>query len=396
MSVAPKSLSYYIHIPFCVARCAYCDFASWAGQEDYFENYIQCLMAEMDLWAKGGWLQGFQGHSIFIGGGTPSVLPGRMIEKILDRLSGLTPMAKKCEITLEANPGTLTGEKLAAWQRSGINRLSFGAQSFDDGLLKTLGRIHRAADIDRAVESARDAGFENINLDLMYALPGQTMAIWESTLDQAIGLQIPHISAYSLIVEPGTPMAAWVDGGKVHLPDEDTVNAMQRRAIEKLEDAGLGRYEISNFARSGHESRHNITYWRRGDYLGLGCAAHSMMMGWRFENVGDLKAYLSVERQPGAEAFSDFLEKSGYRQLEAIDRSGAMEETLMLSTRMCQGLDLEKWALEFGEDFLKPRKFIVENLCREGILKLDRGHLMLTRRGMEVQNAVVLALLDGI
>lgn len=396
MSMAPKLLSYYVHIPFCAAKCAYCDFASWPGQEDYFETYLQCLMAEMDLWARGGWLQGFQAHSIFIGGGTPSVLPGGMIEKILDGLRGLTPMVEDCEITLEANPGTLTGEKLTTWQRAGVNRLSFGAQSFDDRILKTLGRIHRSADIGRAVVSARDAGFENINLDLMYALPGQTMAIWESTLDQAIGLEVSHISAYSLIVEPGTPMAAWVDGGKVHLPDEDVVNAMQRRAIEKLEGAGLERYEISNFAKAGHESRHNITYWRRGDYLGLGCAAHSMMTGWRFENVGDLKGYLSVKRNSGAKAFSDFLENSGYRQLEKIDRSGAMEETLMLSTRMCQGLDLEKWALEFGEDFLIPRKTIVENLCREGILKLDRGHLMLTRRGMEVQNAVVLALLDGI
>ena len=258
---------------------------------------------------------------------------------MIDACRGIAPFEADAEITIEGNPGTLTPEKLAAYRRAGVNRLSLGAQSFDDGLLKSLGRIHTAAQIGEAVAMAREAGFDNINLDLMYALPGQGMAQWRDTLDAAVALGVEHISAYSLIVEPGTPMAARVASGTAIVPDDDAVNAMQRAAIDRLSAAGYRRYEISNYARPGFECRHNLVYWNRGDYLGLGCAAHSLLGGRRFHNPDSLDEYLS----------------GGRRQDEVrLTPQDAMEETLMLSTRTVRGLDLAAWAEPSARPFPGP------------------------------------------
>ena len=260
-----------------------------------------------------------------------------------------------------------------------MNRLSLGAQSFDDALLASLGRIHTASQVNEAVAMARAQGFDNINLDLMYALPGQTMAQWRATLETAVTLGVPHISAYSLIVEEGTPMAARVARGEAVLPGDDAVNEMQRAAVRRLAEAGLRRYEISNYARPGRECRHNLVYWLRGEYLGLGCAAHSLMGGYRFANPASLEEYLAgvrgVDRQ-------------------ALTRQDAMEETLMLSTRTARGLDLAAWRADFGEDFAPARERALRRLADAGCVRLEDGFLRLTERGMEVHNAVVLALLD--
>ena len=344
------SFSLYIHIPFCMSKCAYCDFASWPGQERLWADYVCRLKDEMAAWKDSGHIADRSISTLFIGGGTPSILPGDLIATLMDAARSLAPLEENAEITIEANPGTLTPEKLAHWKNAGINRISFGAQSFDDGLLKTLGRIHSSDDIRKAVETARTAGFENINLDLMYALPGQDAQKWADTLEAAIALNVPHISAYSLIVEEGTPMAKWVDDEKVTLPDEDAVNDMQRYAVSRLEQAGLFRYEISNYARPGHESRHNLTYWRRGDYLGMGCAAHSMMNGHRFENTSDLRAYIAAGCRPCAADFPGFLSDAGYQNITPLSREDAMEETLMLATRTSEGLDLNAWQRDFGSD----------------------------------------------
>ena len=273
----------------------------------------------------------------------------------------------------------LTPEKLAAYGRAGVNRLSLGAQSFDDGLLKSLGRIHTAAQIGEAVAMARAAGFGNINLDLMYALPGQTEGQWRDTLERAAALGVEHVSAYSLIVEEGTPMAARVASGRAALPEDDAVNAMQRRAIDILAEAGYGRYEISNFARPGFECRHNLVYWNRGEYLGLGCAAHSLLDGRRFSNPASLDAYLSGVRCVGE---------------ERLTRSDAMEETLMLSTRTVRGLDLAAWRRDFGREFSLGREAALARLRRGGLIDMTDGFLRLTTRGMELQDAVVLELLE--
>jgi oxygen-independent coproporphyrinogen-3 oxidase len=377
-----KPLSLYIHVPFCARKCAYCDFASYPGRETDWRRYFDEIATEIRLWSGetdfGLLSERYRVISMFIGGGTPTLVDAGYIGRVIDACRAIVPFEPDAEITIEGNPGTLTPEKLAAFRRAGVNRLSLGAQSFDDGLLRSLGRIHTAAQIGQAVTMARDAGFDNLNLDLMYALPGQGMNQWKDTLDAAIALGVEHISAYSLIVEPGTPMAARVASGTAIIPKEDAVNAMQRAAIDRLSAAGYRRYEISNFARPGYECRHNLVYWNRGDYLGLGCAAHSLMGGRRFHNPDSLDEYLS-----------------GGRRLDEVvlTPQDEMEETLMLSTRTVRGLDLTAWARAFGTPFARGRERALDRLENGGLIETGDGFLRLTMRGMEVQDAVVLELM---
>ena len=371
-----KALSLYVHVPFCAAKCAYCDFASFPGREAEWEPYFSALWGEMDEWAAR--LSGYGIATVFIGGGTPTLVPAEYIEETLSRARLLAAFDGDIEISMEGNPGTFSSGKLAVYRRAGVNRLSLGAQSFDEGLLRSLGRIHTSSQIGEAVRMARDAGFGNVNLDLMYALPGQTMDQWRATLESAMALEPEHISAYSLIVEEGTPMALRVARGEAVVPDDDAVNAMQRLAVSMLEAAGWARYEISNFARPGRECRHNLVYWQRGEYLGLGCAAHSFLGGRRFANPTALEGYLG-----------------GARRLDeqVVSRAEAMEETLMLATRTVRGLDLAAWRRDFGEDFMAGRGRALEALGRGGLIEIRDGFLRLTLRGMEVQDAVVLELL---
>ena len=371
-------LSLYVHIPFCASKCAYCDFASFPDREGDWRRYFEALWGELD-----GWREALAGHevaTVFFGGGTPTLVDAEYIEETLARCRAAVPFADGAEITLEGNPGTLTPEKLAAYGRAGVNRLSLGAQSFDDGLLKSLGRIHTAAQIGEAVAMARAAGFGNINLDLMYALPGQTEGQWRDTLERAAALGVEHVSAYSLIVEEGTPMARRVAAGEALLPDDDGVNAMQREAVARLARAGYQRYEISNYAKPGHACRHNLVYWNRGEYLGLGCAAHSLFGGRRFHNPEALDAYLAGER-----ALDN----------QEMTLRDAMEETVMLSTRTARGLDLDRWQRDFGVPFERGRAAALRRLERGGLIETDGGAVRLTLRGMELHNAVVLELLEG-
>jgi len=377
-----KSLSLYVHVPFCVRKCAYCDFASFSGREADWGRHFDEISTEIRLWSEetdyGLLSETYRVRSLFIGGGTPTLVDAGYIEKVIDACRGIAPFEADAEITIEGNPGTLTPQRLAVYRRAGVNRLSLGAQSFDDGLLRSLGRIHTAGQIGEAVIMAREAGFDNINLDLMYALPGQEMGQWTDTLDAAVALGVEHISAYSLIVEPGTPMAARVASGAATVPDDDAVNAMQRQAIARLEAAGYRRYEISNYARPGRECRHNLVYWNRGDYLGLGCAAHSLLGGRRFHNPEALDAYLAGVR----------------RQDEVrLTLQDEMEETLMLSTRTVRGLDLAAWESAFGAPFERGREAAIGRLEKGGLVEIAGGRLRLTTRGMEVQDAVVLELL---
>ena len=377
-----SSLSIYIHVPFCAKKCAYCDFASFSGREADWGRYFDEIMAEIRLWSEmtdfGLLSEKYRIKTLFIGGGTPTLVDAGYIEKTIDACRRIAPFEPGAEITAEGNPGTLTPGKLAAYRRAGVNRLSLGAQSFDEGLLRSLGRIHTAGQIGEAVTMAREAGFDNINLDLMYALPGQGMDQWTDALDAAIVLGVEHLSAYSLIVEPGTPMAARVASGAATVPDDDAVNAMQRQAIARLDAAGYRRYEISNYARPGRECRHNLVYWNRGDYLGLGCAAHSLLGGRRFHNPESLDDYLAGVR----------------RQDEVrLTLQDEMEETLMLSTRTVRGLDLAAWENAYGAPFERGREAAIGRLEKGGLIEIGGGHLRLTTRGMEVQDAVVLELL---
>ena len=372
-----KPLAIYLHVPFCKQKCAYCDFASYPGKDGLWQRYFDALQGEIASW--GDELRVREARSIFFGGGTPSLVPAEYIAGTLDALRKYISFAPGIEITIEANPGTLTEEKLRIYRKAGVNRISLGVQSFDGELLRKLGRIHDPEEARSAVFMAREAGFENISIDLMYALPGQSMETWLDTLKTAVQLPLTHISAYSLIVEEGTPMHRWVQEGSVQVPDEDSVNEMQRMAVHFLEKQGFARYEISNYSRPGFESRNNCTYWQGGEYLGLGCAAHSLMNNRRFGNPADLQAYLS-----------------GARCLEETERSeeDRKEEAIMLSTRMVKGLDLKKWQAEFGEDFLQTHAAAIRKLENYGLIEITEGHLRLNTMGLELQDSVVLELMD--
>ena len=372
-----KPLAIYVHIPFCVRKCAYCDFASFAGREDSWEDYFSALHGEMDAWADP--LRAYEARSVFFGGGTPSLVAAEYIAGALDHLRQLLPFSEDCEISLEANPGTLTAEKLKIYRRAGVNRLSIGVQSFDAALLRSLGRIHTPEEAAHAVLLARAEGFENLSIDLMYGLPGQRMAQWAATLERAVALPVSHISAYSLIVEEGTEMFARVRSGRACIPEDDLVNEMQRLAVCRLAETGFSRYEISNFARPGYACQHNLTYWKGGEYLGLGSAAHSLMDNARFCNPPELERYLN-----------------GERMLNRVERSRAdrREEALMLATRTMQGLNLKRWQEEFGDALEETRAREIEKMRTYGLIEIVGGFLRLTPAGLELQDSVVLGLMD--
>ena len=372
-----KPLAIYIHVPFCVRKCAYCDFASFANREAEWGAYFDALGGEIDAWAER--LRAYEARSVFFGGGTPSLVPATYLAETLKRLRRYVRFAPGCEITVEANPGTLNPDKLRIYRGSGVNRLSIGAQSFDAALLQALGRIHTPEQAEKAVRMAWDAGFANISLDLMYALPGQTMETWAATLDRALSLPLAHLSAYSLIVEEGTEMERRVRAGEASIPNDDAVNDMQRYAVKRLAGAGFMRYEISNYALPGFESRHNLTYWNGGEYLGLGSAAHSLMDNCRFANPPELERYLA-----------------GERMLDRAERSASdrREEMLMLATRTVRGLDLNRWRAEFGEDFVLTHKTQLRKLENYGLVEISGGFLRLTPAGLELQDSVVLELME--
>lgn len=369
--------SIYVHIPFCQRKCSYCDFASFPNRQGDMDFYVQMLLMEAkkarDTYGA------FSVSSVFIGGGTPTIMPGRNIANILNALHNLFHVERDAEITIEGNPGTLTRGWLDEAKNAGANRLSFGAQAFQEELLQMLGRIHTRAQIGEAIAMARDAGFDNLNLDLMYALPGQTMDQWRESLEGALALELEHISCYSLIAEQGTPLTARLERGEIILPDEETTLSMQRLAADILESGGLLRYEISNYAKPGFESRHNLGYWRRADYLGLGCAAHSLMRGERFCNSFSLDAYLagqtSIER-------------------ETLSAEEEIEEAIMLETRTVAGIDLAAFHERYGVDFEKYCARGIQTLCANGLAVCDGKSFRLTEEGLDVQNAAVLALLE--
>ncbi len=361
-----KPCALYIHIPFCAKKCAYCDFASWAGRERDQARYLLALEEEFKSAAKR--YGKLPVATVFIGGGTPSILPEDAVMRLLAMTRARFSLSEDAEVTVEANPGTLSPEKLRAWRDSGVNRLSMGLQAAQPRLLQMLGRIHDAREAAQSVEWARSAGFRNINLDLMYALPGQTMAEWVESLQFARRLNPEHLSLYSLIVEPGTRMERAITEGVLPAPDDDDAIDMQRAAGRIVLRHGYARYEISNYAKPGFECRHNLTYWTRGDYLGLGCAAHSMMSGERFENTADFDQYLLGIREVAR---------------RAIGPEEAREEAILLGTRMTAGIPME---------LMSKKRAEIARLQAGGFIRVEKGRLALTDRGMEVQNAVVLEL----
>src|SRR2546426_2486598 len=381
-----ETTALYLHIPFCHTRCHYCDFNTYAGLLPLREPYVRALLDEITLMGELARLpdgKPRRSRTLFFGGGTPSLLSVHQITRLLDACRASFAVDEGAEITLEANPGTLTEGQLVGLREAGINRLSMGAQSFDAELLKTLGRIHSPQEITQAVHYARAAGFTSINLDFMFGLPGQTMQHWCETLDRALDQHPEHLSLYSLIIEEGTPFYTWVDEGRITPGDEDLCADMYEYADERLQAAGYQNYEISNWSLPGHQSRHNLTYWHNLPYLGMGAGAYSFFEQRRFSNERDPQTYirlLKAGRRPEVES-------------ETVERTQEMSETAFLALRTAQGLHLPTFEQRFAQpftSFVGDRLHIVEEA---GLLECDGEWLRLSKRGRLLGNEVFMRLL---
>nr|WP_294649515.1 radical SAM family heme chaperone HemW [uncultured Blautia sp.] len=362
----------YIHIPFCVKKCDYCDFLSGPSGPEEQSDYVQALLREIDAVKEG---KGRSVSSIFIGGGTPSVLDAGFIGEILNRIRNKFQIQNDAEITIEANPGTADYGKLQAYRDYGINRLSIGLQSPDDRELKILGRIHNYEQFLETYKKARKAGFDNINVDLMSAIPDQTYKGWEKNLRTVAELEPEHISAYSLIIEEGTPFAA----RQLNLPDEDTEYNMYEATARILKEYGYKQYEISNYAKRGMACRHNVGYWTRQDYLGFGLGASSLYGKERFSNTADRKKYLE-------NSFSPEL----IREREPIlSREDEMAEFMFLGLRMTEGVARTDFEQIFGCCIEQIYGDVLKKYESMGLLQEKNGRIFLSRAGIHVSNSVM-------
>ena len=380
-----RELELYIHIPFCVKKCAYCDFLSGPASNQQIEEYVQALIEEIRYYKE--FVKKYEVSTVFWGGGTPSLLKGEQMKALMETLRQTFFIRQNAEITMEANPGTVTVEKLLACQKAGINRISFGLQSVNNEELKMLGRIHTYEEFLESYEAARKAGFQNINVDLISAIPKQTVSSWEQTLQTIISLQPEHISAYSLIVEEGTTFAKlYGEGCKLEhlLPTEEDERRMYERTEELLREAGYHRYEISNYAKEGYECQHNLGYWERKEYLGLGLGASSLIEETRFHNTDEMEEYLRDASNP-------ILLR---REQEKLDRQEQMEEFVFLGLRKIRGIQEEKFAEMFGEDIWDCYGKNLERVIKEGLLEREEGVLRLTRKGIDVSNYVFYEILS--
>lgn len=363
--------SLYLHIPFCEKKCMYCDFYSIESLSP-MEDFLNALDQEIGMYA--GYGDGVEFQTIFFGGGTPSLLTPRQIERILTRLQAMFRVAGDAEITVETNPGTVTLEKLHAYRELGVNRLSIGIQSFHDDELRFLSRIHESREALRCVEDARRAGFQNLNLDFIYALPGQTLDRWRANLMQAIGLHPAHISAYGLIVEDATPLARMVGSKQVSPAPAEDEAALYEFTMEFLEAHGFEHYEVSNYARPGRRSRHNYNYWCHENYLGFGPSAHSFWRNaatarrwWNVANISHYRDELLKNRLP---LVSD----------EFLSTNQLAAERIFLGLRS-DGLNLRHLHSDFDIDVLETHKSVIESLVEECLATLQNDSLRLTRKG---------------
>lgn len=390
-----KPLGIYVHIPFCIQKCLYCDFLSAPSDETTRESYVNALLAEID--AQAPLYKGFQVHTVFFGGGTPSLLmpeqTAAILERLYQRFSFLPE--KEMEITLEANPGTLTEEKLRAWRKAGVNRLSIGLQSAHDEELKSLGRIHTWKEFLWGYEAARRAGFSNLNIDLMSALPGQSVDSWMDTLENVVELRPEHISAYSLIIEEGTPFYDWYgpqDAAsekrqmekRKPLPSEEEDRLMYERTGEYLAKRGYGRYEISNYALPGFACRHNLAYWERTDYAGFGLGAASLRENVRWSNTAELAEYLAHAGQTGEETRIK-------KEMTRLSIQDQMEEFMFLGLRKTEGVSASTFERLYGKPLEAVYEEPVERLIREGLLlryQKEDGSVFfrLSDKGIDVSN----------
>lgn len=379
--MAMGAFSLYVHIPYCRAKCPYCDFNSYAAERWPETRYAAALCSELRHYAQSApWAAG-EVQTVFFGGGTPSLFAPSSIEQVLRTVSGLWSIAADAELTLEANPGTVSPETLRGYRAAGINRISFGVQSFWPHHLQVLGRIHSGADAVAAVDWARAAGFDNVNVDLIFALPQQTPAEWESDLERAVTLQPDHVSAYNLTYEEGTPFHKLRSQGVLRQLPEEIEVAMLTRTQEVLGAAGFEQYEISNYARPGHECRHNLNYWQSGDYLGIGAGAHSYAAG------GEWGSRWSNEKIPNR--YIEAVERHGQATCasEALSERQARGEFVFLGLRCRAGVSAAAFHQRFGDDLaaLFPH---AAGLLADGLLQNRAGRWQLTARGLLLADSV--------
>ena len=375
MGIENGPIGLYVHVPFCVSKCAYCDFASYATREADIPRYVEAVIQEI---TRRGAVAGHpKVDTIFLGGGTPSLLDEVQVTRILGALSEAFPIEESAEITCECNPGTLTTPFAQALRKAGVNRLSLGAQASQTRLLRLIGRIHDWEKVIASVEIARQAGFDNINLDLMLGLPSQTVSDVRETLEGAIALSPTHLSCYGLIVEEGTPICRDITEGKLALPDEEVEREMYELARQTLAQHGFHQYEISNFARKGYACRHNVGCWTRVPYLGFGCAAHGFFDECRTMNPSNLDAYLAGDEP----------------KTELISKEEARFESLMLGLRMTRGVKNEDFTRMHGMSIREAFGEKLDKPIRGGLLQWHEGALRLTRLGMDLQNSVLVDLM---
>ena len=381
-------ISLYVHIPFCLRKCRYCDFLSAPQTDIDRERYVKALIREIKT--QKDCPAGRPVDTVFFGGGTPSVLSADQIGRIIDALREVFLILPDAEVSLETNPGTADFEKLSAFKEAGINRLSMGVQSMHDEELHLLGRIHTAEQALEAFKTARAAGFDNINIDLMSALPGQTFDSWADSLRQAVEWRPEHISAYSLIIEPGTPFSALYEAGELPpLPDEETDRKMYHYTREYLAQHGYGRYEISNYALKGRECRHNSGYWTGHPYLGFGIGAASYVNGARFSNIPDFETYIVEMEKAGIPAEIEQAYEKIRTEIHSLTEQEKMEEFMFLGLRMTAGVKTSDFASRFGKSLDEVYGDVIRRHLAQGLLQRTPEGFCLTERGTDVSNYVM-------
>lgn len=385
-----KKLGLYIHIPFCIKKCSYCDFLSFPATEPVKEQYVKQLVKELEV--RSAAFKDFSVDTVFLGGGTPSVLEERQIAEIMETVKKSFTLEEKTEITMEMNPGTVNEEKLRWYYKAGINRASFGVQSLQNNELKLLGRIHTVEDFLENYETARKVGFTNINIDLMSALPNQTLMDVQKNLKEAVKISPEHLSCYGLIIEEGTPFYQAYEEQEVRrqageerqedaLPTEQLEREMYQWISDFLTEQGYMHYEISNYAKPGRECKHNLKYWERKEYLGVGLGAASFWGEMRLNNVRTLQDYLKTDIRGDVERLVE--------EKEVIDETAAMEEFMFLGLRKLQGISQKEFYESFGKEYMQVYGKVHEKMICKGLLEEEGDMVRLSKRGIDVSNYVM-------
>lgn len=372
-----KDLGLYVHIPFCVRKCEYCDFLSWSAGEEERQQYVAALLSEIESYRE--FAKGYRVSTIFIGGGTPSVLLPKQMEDILQKIYEIFELERRPEITIEVNPGTVDEEKLQCYKENGVNRLSMGLQSVKDEKLRLLGRIHTYQEFVESYELARKAGFDNISIDLISSVPGQTLQEWKEELETAAAQNPEHISVYQLIIEEGTPFYEKYAEHPELLPDEETSREIYLWTGKFLKEAGYEQYEISNYAKPGKESRHNLKYWERGDYLGLGLGAASMVRNIRMSNTKDMRTYLERCDKP----------KTMREDVQFLEEPRQMEEFMFLGLRKTRGVSKKEFKRIFGREMDMVYEKALHKCLENGMLLEHKDRIFLSEEGTLLSNMVL-------